>query len=186
MSGILTKSEGPHHGPTRVMASAPSVVQQARLMDDAGSAWHAVKCGNLEVGLRALSALVVPLGLEFATMLNCSAAVSEQVLLQPPARAELHCILAVPAAMQLLVWLVLCFAVSYVSKQHLPFFAPDTTARLVLQLHGAFGHEAANPAPVEAMNCGSHASETKERTDIEGAAACGHTLTHTNPSHRGC
>eukprot|EP00878_Enallax_costatus_P030928 GHUV01033742.1.p1 GENE.GHUV01033742.1~~GHUV01033742.1.p1 ORF type:complete len:102 (+),score=8.05 GHUV01033742.1:334-639(+) len=101
MSGILTKSEGPHHGPTRVMASAPSVVQQARLMDDAGSAWHAVKCGNLE-------------------------------------------------------------------------------------LHGAFGHEAANPAPVEAMNCGSHASETKERTDIEGAAACGHTLTHTNPSHRGC
>jgi hypothetical protein len=33
----------------RVMASAPSVVQHARLMDAAGTAWHAVKCGNLEV-----------------------------------------------------------------------------------------------------------------------------------------
>ena len=65
MSGILKKSEGPHHGPTRVMASAPSVVQQARLMDDAGSAWHAVKCGNLEVGLQACSAHVGPARLVF-------------------------------------------------------------------------------------------------------------------------
>eukprot|EP00882_Tetradesmus_deserticola_P006401 GHRQ01006733.1.p1 GENE.GHRQ01006733.1~~GHRQ01006733.1.p1 ORF type:complete len:268 (+),score=77.10 GHRQ01006733.1:331-1134(+) len=37
------------HGAPRVMASAPSVVQQARLMDAAGTAWHAVKCGNLEM-----------------------------------------------------------------------------------------------------------------------------------------
>ncbi|KAF6258835.1 hypothetical protein COO60DRAFT_1074230 [Scenedesmus sp. NREL 46B-D3] len=37
------------HGVPRVMASAPSVVQQARLMDAAGTAWHAVKCGNLEM-----------------------------------------------------------------------------------------------------------------------------------------
>lgn len=33
----------------RVSVSAPSVVQQARLMDSAGTAWHAVKYGNLEV-----------------------------------------------------------------------------------------------------------------------------------------
>ena len=33
----------------RVMASSSSVVQQARLMESAGTAWHAVKCGNLEV-----------------------------------------------------------------------------------------------------------------------------------------
>ncbi|WIA19587.1 hypothetical protein OEZ85_005527 [Tetradesmus obliquus] len=37
------------HGVPRVMASAPSVVQQARLMDAAGTAWHAVKRGNLEM-----------------------------------------------------------------------------------------------------------------------------------------
>lgn len=33
----------------RLEASAPEIVQQARLMDSAGTAWHAVKCGNLEV-----------------------------------------------------------------------------------------------------------------------------------------
>jgi hypothetical protein len=33
----------------RVMASSSSVVQQAKLMESAGTAWHAVKCGNLEV-----------------------------------------------------------------------------------------------------------------------------------------
>ncbi|KIY99828.1 Transient receptor potential cation channel subfamily V member 6 [Monoraphidium neglectum] len=33
----------------RVMASAPSVVMQAALMDSAGTAWHAVKVGNLEM-----------------------------------------------------------------------------------------------------------------------------------------
>jgi hypothetical protein len=32
-----------------VMASSSSVVQQAKLMESAGTAWHAVKCGNLEV-----------------------------------------------------------------------------------------------------------------------------------------
>ena len=36
-------------GRPRVLASAPSIVQQARLMDSAGTAWHAVKCGNLEM-----------------------------------------------------------------------------------------------------------------------------------------
>eukprot|EP00879_Flechtneria_rotunda_P026732 GHRR01028553.1.p1 GENE.GHRR01028553.1~~GHRR01028553.1.p1 ORF type:complete len:131 (+),score=20.66 GHRR01028553.1:244-636(+) len=43
------KDERERHGAPRVMASAPSVVQQARLMDVAGTAWHAVKCGNLEM-----------------------------------------------------------------------------------------------------------------------------------------
>jgi hypothetical protein len=33
----------------RVSVSSHSVVQQARLMDSAGTAWHAVKYGNLEV-----------------------------------------------------------------------------------------------------------------------------------------
>jgi len=38
-----------HGSAPRVMASSSSVVQQARLMESAGTAWHAVKCGNLEV-----------------------------------------------------------------------------------------------------------------------------------------
>ena len=33
----------------KVVPSAPSVVQQHHLMDSAGTAWHAVKYGNLEV-----------------------------------------------------------------------------------------------------------------------------------------
>lgn len=48
---LMMKLRDDRHGPPRVMASAPSVVQQARLMDAAGTAWHAVKCGNLEVGV---------------------------------------------------------------------------------------------------------------------------------------
>jgi hypothetical protein len=36
----------------RVSVSSQSVVQQARLMDSAGTAWHAVKYGNLEVRRR--------------------------------------------------------------------------------------------------------------------------------------
>lgn len=32
-----------------LLASAPEVVKQARQLDSAGTAWHAVKCGNLEV-----------------------------------------------------------------------------------------------------------------------------------------
>ncbi len=47
---LHNKEPGQRHKP-RVMASAPSVVEQARLMDSAGTAWHAVKYGNLEVGL---------------------------------------------------------------------------------------------------------------------------------------
>ena len=35
----------------RVVASAPSVVQTAGLMESAGTAWHAVKYGNLEVSV---------------------------------------------------------------------------------------------------------------------------------------
>jgi hypothetical protein len=38
----------------RVVASAPSVVQTAGLMESAGTAWHAVKYGNLEVGVCSL------------------------------------------------------------------------------------------------------------------------------------
>jgi hypothetical protein len=37
------------HPQQRVLASSGAVVQQARLMEAAGTAWHAVKCGNLEV-----------------------------------------------------------------------------------------------------------------------------------------
>lgn len=39
-------------GRFRVSVSSQSVVQQARLMDSAGTAWHAVKYGNLEVSRR--------------------------------------------------------------------------------------------------------------------------------------
>jgi hypothetical protein len=50
---------GGHNGKhMRVIPSAPSVVQQARMMDAArpGTAWHAVKNGNLEVIAGASSA----------------------------------------------------------------------------------------------------------------------------------
>lgn len=40
---------GNRAGRFRVSVSSQSVVQQARLMDSAGTAWHAVKYGNLEV-----------------------------------------------------------------------------------------------------------------------------------------
>ena len=51
-AGLLRGRGSEAHSPssaTRVIASSTSVVQQARLMDSAGTAWHAVKCGNLEV-----------------------------------------------------------------------------------------------------------------------------------------
>lgn len=36
-------------GKADLRASKSNVVQQAKLMDSAGTAWHAVKYGNLEV-----------------------------------------------------------------------------------------------------------------------------------------
>jgi hypothetical protein len=48
--GRLGSWAGPSASQAKVMqASSSSVVQQARLMATAGTAWHAVKCGNLEV-----------------------------------------------------------------------------------------------------------------------------------------
>lgn len=45
----LAAKDGARRRQGRVMASAPSVVQTAGLLESAGTAWHAVKYGNLEV-----------------------------------------------------------------------------------------------------------------------------------------
>ena len=56
-------------------ASKTNVVQQAKLMDDAGSAWHAVKYGNLEVRAEG----VCP-----ALLCNISSSSSPPATLAPP------------------------------------------------------------------------------------------------------
>ena len=47
-------------GGNTITASKSNVVQQAKLMDSAGTAWHAVKYGNLEVSQAKKALMLMP------------------------------------------------------------------------------------------------------------------------------